>query len=243
MSDFKDFKLTDNDFVGHNISSLPQNTYVGSAAMLKARFDAAMLEVLVPAFNGVLDNMSAEDAAEYIFTKSGESVQVILDDMLKRLTQDEQTSNTAYALAESAERKAAGAVEAVNSVRYQTDPTTGQTASIGEILANIYAYAYVEQALLEAISGKVDVAEKDAAEAQAKAGEALARVNQPLYDPTTGEEGTMQSIINALYEQVKPWPIEVTVFNALMLEVTAFNAMGMEVAEFNRKAGEILTAS
>ena len=243
MSDFKDFKLTNNDFVGHSIGSLPKNTYVGSAAMLKARFDASMLEVLVPAFNAMLDNMSAEDAAEYIFTKSGESVQIILDDILKRLTQDEQTSSTAYALAESAERKAAGAVEAVNSVRYQTDQTTGQTAGIGEILANIYAYAYVEQALLETISGKADAAEKNAAEAQIKATEALIRTEQPLYDPTTGGEGTLQSIINTLYEQVKPYPIEVSAFNALMLEVEAFNARNMEVTEFNRNAGKILAAS
>ena len=243
MSDFKDFKLTDNDFVGHSIGSLPQNTYVGSAAMLKARFDAAMLEVLVPAFNAMLDNMGGQDAAAWIGTSGGGSIQEALDAAAAELAGVVAKSNTAYALAQSAEQKATGAKEAVDSIRYQKDPTTGETASIGEILANIYAYAYVEQALLKAISGKADAAEKNAAEAQIKATEALTRTEQPLYDPTTGGEGTIQSIINAMYDQVKPYPIEVSAFNALMLEVEAFNARNMEVTEFNRNAGKILAAS
>ena len=53
-----DRKLEQSDFVGYEVSSLPDRPELSPDA-LKQRFDASMEEVMVPAFNGLIDDLLA----------------------------------------------------------------------------------------------------------------------------------------------------------------------------------------
>lgn len=75
----EELKITEEDFAGHNIQSLTENTVIGQAEELKRLFDAPAQEVLREKINEILDYFMTTAAGEEIGTPaingdSGETV-------------------------------------------------------------------------------------------------------------------------------------------------------------------------
>lgn len=66
MSNISDNKILDTDFSGKDIESISEDTVVGRAEWLKARFDSAAKEVITPKVNGLIDALLSEEAAGQI---------------------------------------------------------------------------------------------------------------------------------------------------------------------------------
>ena len=66
MSNISDNKILDTDFSGKDIESISEDTVVGRAEWLKARFDSAAKEVITPKMNGLIDALLSEEAAGQI---------------------------------------------------------------------------------------------------------------------------------------------------------------------------------
>lgn len=66
MSNISDNKILDADFSGKDIESISEDTVVGRAEWLKARFDSAAKEVITPKVNGLIDALLSEEAAGQI---------------------------------------------------------------------------------------------------------------------------------------------------------------------------------
>lgn len=77
MSNISDNKILDTDFSGKDIESISEDTVVGRAEWLKARFDSAAKEVITPKVNGLIDALLSEEAAGQIgaapFTEGSEA--------------------------------------------------------------------------------------------------------------------------------------------------------------------------
>ena len=63
MSNISDNKILDADFSGKDIESISEDTVVGRAEWLKARFDSAAKKVITPKVNGLIDALLSEEAA------------------------------------------------------------------------------------------------------------------------------------------------------------------------------------
>lgn len=66
MSNISDNKILDADFSGKDIESISEDTVVGRAEWLKARFDSAAKKVITPKVNGLIDALLSEEAAGQI---------------------------------------------------------------------------------------------------------------------------------------------------------------------------------
>lgn len=66
MSNISDNKILDADFSGKDIESISEDTVVGRAEWLKARFDSAAKEVITPKVNGLIDALLSQEAAGQI---------------------------------------------------------------------------------------------------------------------------------------------------------------------------------
>lgn len=66
MSNISDNKILDTDFSGKDIESISEDTVVGRAEWLKARFDSAAKEVITPKVNGLIDALGTPEAAGQI---------------------------------------------------------------------------------------------------------------------------------------------------------------------------------
>ena len=66
MSNISDNKILDTDFSGKDIESISEDTVVGRAEWLKARFDSAAKEVITPKVNGLIDALLSQEAAGQI---------------------------------------------------------------------------------------------------------------------------------------------------------------------------------
>lgn len=66
MSNISDNKILDADFSGKDIESISEDTVVGRAEWLKARFDSAAKEVITPKVNGLIDALGTPEAAGQI---------------------------------------------------------------------------------------------------------------------------------------------------------------------------------
>lgn len=66
MSNISDNKILDTDFSGKDIESISEDTVIGRAEWLKARFDSAAKEVITPKVNGLIDALLSEEAAGQI---------------------------------------------------------------------------------------------------------------------------------------------------------------------------------
>lgn len=86
---FKKIELS--DFNGKDVSSVKENPLIGDAVTNKQVFDKAAKEVLMPAFNALIDALGAEDAAGCIGATGG-NIQDVLDGLSDEITEKVATA-------------------------------------------------------------------------------------------------------------------------------------------------------
>lgn len=236
-------KITSADTTNKGVIGLADTPGLSTLAM-QQKFDELALNVIIPKHNSLIDELQASSSASNIGSArtthaAGNNVQTVLNNLDTFAGTAITTANTALNTANSASAAANSAVNTANAAStaannaVNTANSANATANNARITANtaLNTSRRVEQEILE-----TDVYVENTFNTL------RGLINDLAYmtDPTTGTINPLQTIINNIYNVIRPAAITAGDYDAKQLTAGAYDILGLTAFDYDFYAYNLL---